>query len=153
MSDPIPVLPQLRRTCQLSSKSPLRGTFGDTLNCLMVISTTESFPQVEITAMLVKEIEEETWVVELEFVARKQELWSKRSKEFMDRIDPLTKRKYKEFSKTHKSSDPMVIVAWNCRGLLIEVFMIFSITCIMNTNQTSSYLLKPRPIKPTLSTF
>ncbi|XP_056692755.1 uncharacterized protein [Spinacia oleracea] len=117
MHDPIPIFPQLRKTWQLSSRSPLRGTVGATTNGLMVISTTESFPQVEIKTYLVKEIEQEIWEAELEFVARKKELWSMRSRDFIDKIDPLTQKKFKEFSRTRNTPDPMIIVAWNCRGM------------------------------------
>lgn len=77
----------------------------------MVIYTTESLPQVEIKVILVKEIEEGDCEMELEFVARKEVLWSKKSREFMNKMDPSTQQKYKEFYRTHKSPDPMIIVA------------------------------------------
>ncbi|XP_056685700.1 uncharacterized protein [Spinacia oleracea] len=40
-----------------------------------------------------------------------------RSRDFIDKIDPLTQKKFKEFSRTRNTPDPMIIVAWNCRGM------------------------------------
>ncbi|XP_056690367.1 uncharacterized protein [Spinacia oleracea] len=117
MCDPIPVLPQVRRTWPLSARNPIKGTFGETTNALMVLATTEKFNQVEIKVIIVKEVEEGDCEMELEFMARKETLWSRRNNEFIHKIDPLTNRKFKEFSKTRKTPDPMIIVAWNCRGI------------------------------------
>lgn len=114
MVDPVPVLPQLRAEYTLSFES-LTSTFDYSSNGLWIVSTIEKIPQVEILAAM--KGEEEIWETTITVNPRMTGVLNVEAWEFMDQLRNENQMESVEDSVHCPTPFPMIIVAWNARGI------------------------------------
>lgn len=96
----------MRQIWPLSTKT-LKVTFGKTTNALIVVTSVDIFPQVEIKAKLTTDRQTSEWLPEIELMARKNNMFSLEEWKFVDKINHITKEVHEEFSDANPATDLM----------------------------------------------
>lgn len=113
--DPALVLPQLRAEYTFTSES-LKAKFTYSSNGLWIVSTIERIPQVEIQTITVKGMEE-TWETIIIVNPRERGLFNVGDWKFVDRMKITNPNESLSDSVDCPTPFPMIIVAWNARGI------------------------------------
>lgn len=121
MVDPVPILPQSRTDFILNSTS-LKATFAYSSSGVWVVSTIDRIPQVEIQVMASMEMETQDWETTVTLTPRERELFSVETWEFVDRTKTTNADKPVEEPVPYPTPFPMIIIAWNARGIVRSGF-------------------------------